>query len=295
MLVRVENPTGSPSERALIDWLTSWQGPGHPQGVATLNCHLSHRDELNRFDAVVWTPTSCVVIEADVLETDIDGVLDIPLNGPWTIEGAPVAIGRDERTPLDRSRDHTHALQDWLAERGLGERAVHGVSLVIPPSGAAIEIRQAWSDPSFDAILGTDPDRLRHYFTVLAQSEKHLWTANDVAYAFRGLGLLPYLPSPQELLNEGFLGPIDIDLWHGGPTQAQAEAYADEVAQLERDARPRLIRAPWYSPWKLYPRQSGDIDMGKGWMRVTLAIGMVVAVVWSAWFVLSLLSMYVFD
>ncbi|WP_040796176.1 nuclease-related domain-containing protein [Nocardia higoensis] len=293
MLVRVQNPAGTDAERALIDWLRTWKDPGSPHGVATINCSLFHRDQLHQFDAVVWTPTSCVVIEADVPDTDSGGLLDVPLNGSWTIDGAPVAIGRDKRTPLERSREHTHALQDWLAARGLGQRAVHGVSLIIPPRGTTIEIRQAWSDPSFDAILGNDPDRLRHYFGTLAQSEKHLWTANDVAVAFRGLGLLPYLPAPQELLNEGFLGPIDIGLWHGGPNQAQAEAYAEEQAQLERDARPRLVRAPWYSPWKLYPGESGDIDMGRAWMRTTLAIGMLIVAVWTVWFVLSLLSTYI--
>lgn len=295
MLVRVQNPAGTDAERALIDWLRTWKDPGSPHGVATINCSLFHRDRLHQFDAVVWTPTSCVVIEADVPDIDEDGVLDIPLNGSWTLGGSPVVFGRDKRTPLERSREHTHALQDWLSARGLGQRAVHGVSLIIPPRGTTVEIHQAWRDPSFDAILGSDPARLRHYFDTLAQSEKHLWTANDVAVAFRGLGLLPYLPAPQELLNEGFIGPIDIGLWHGGPNQAQAEAYAEELAQLERDARPRLVRAPWFSPWKLYPGESGDIDMGRAWMRTTLAIAMVIVVVWAAWFVLALLGTYILD
>lgn len=295
MLVRVQNPAGTDAERALIDWLRTWKDPGSPHGVATINCSLFHQDRLHQFDAVVWTPTSCVVIEADVPDTEQGGMLDIPLNGSWTIDGSPVTVGRDKRNPLERSREHTHALQDWLSGRGLGQRAVHGVALIIPPRGTAIEIRQAWSDPSFDAILGNDPERLRHYFETLAQSEKHLWTANDVAVAFRGLGLLPYLPAPQELLNEGFIGPIDIGLWHGGPNQAQAEAYADELAQLERDARPRLVRAPWYSPWKLYPGETGDIDMGRAWMRSVLAVGMVIVAVWMVWFVLALVSTYLLD
>ncbi|MEU2254921.1 nuclease-related domain-containing protein [Nocardia xishanensis] len=293
MLVRVQNPAGTNAERALIDWLRTWKDPASPHGVATVNCSLFHKDKLHQFDAVVWTPTSCVVIEAEVLVARQDGVLEIPLNGPWTINGEPAATeGRDKRTPLEKSRDHTFALQDWLAARGLGQRAVHGVALVVPLRGAELQIQQDWSDPSFDVILGNDPGRLRHYFDTLAESEKHLWTANDVAVAFRGLGILPYLPAPQELINEGFLGPIDITLWHGGPQQAQAEAYAEELAQQERDARAPVVRAPWYSPWKLYPTERGDIDMGRALMRAVLTVGMVVAIAWVLWFVVTAILTY---
>jgi hypothetical protein len=295
MLVRVQNPAGTNAERALIDWLRTWKGPDSPNGVATINCSLFHSDRLHQFDAVVWTPTSCVVIEAEALAARQDGVLEIPLNAPWTISGTPMATeAKDRRTPLDKSREHTMALQNWLAARGLGQRAVHGVALIVPLRGANLSVRQEWSDPSFDVILGTDPERLRHYFTALAESEKHLWTANDVAVAFRSLGILPYLPAPQELLSEGFIGPIDITLWHGGPAQAQAEAYAEELAQAERDAeRDALaIEAPWYSPWKLYPRRSGDMDMGQAFMRILISIGMLIGFTWIIWFVVSAILTY---
>jgi len=297
MLVKVQNSTESNAERALIDWLRTWKDPNSPHGVATLNCSLFHADTLHQLDAVIWTPTSCVVIEAAAQQSGGDGVLQIPLNGPWTISGEPFVFeGDDRRTLLERSRDHTFALQSWLANRGLGQRAVHGVALIVPAHGSQLEIEQEWSDPSFDVIVGDDPDRLRHYFDVLGESEKHLWTANDVAIAFRGLGMLPYLPSPQELLNEQFLGPIEVALWHGGPTQAQAEQYAEELAaaQREADRSPlmRAVRSPWYSPWKLYPRETGDINFGRAFMRTTLAIGMFVAVAWVLWLVIAAVNAY---
>ncbi|MEU2038767.1 nuclease-related domain-containing protein [Nocardia niwae] len=295
MLVRVQNAAGTNAERALIDWLRTWKDSSSPHGVATITCSLFHKDRLHQFDAVIWTPTSCVVIEADALVARQDGVLEVPLNGEWTINGEPVATeSRDRRTPLDKSREHTFALQEWLAARGLGQRVVHGVALLVPLPGAQLQLEQRWADPSFDVIIGDDPGRLRHYFDALAVQEKFLWTANDVATAFRGLGILPYLPAPQELLNEGFLGPIDITLWHGGPNQAQAEAYAEELAQAEREAQASrfAIRAPWYSPWKLYPRESGDLDFGRAVMRTVLVIGMVVAFVWVLWFVVTALGTY---
>ncbi|OQS15436.1 hypothetical protein B0T36_09175 [Nocardia donostiensis] len=297
MLVKVQNSTGSNAEQALIGWLRTWKDPGSPHGVATINCSLFQAGTLHQFDAVIWTPTSCVVIEAAALQSPQHGTLHIPLNGAWTVAGeTAVFAGTDRRTLLERSRDHTFALQSWLAARGLGQRAVHGIALVVPPREAKLQVEQAWSDPGFDVILGDDPDRLRHYFDVLAQSEKHLWTANDVAVAFRGLGILPYLPAPQELLAEGFLGPIDVTLWHGGPAQAQAEQYAEELAAAQREAdKPsmlRAIRSPWYSPWRLYPRETGDVDFGRALMRATLAIGMFVAIAWMIWFVVSAVATY---
>ncbi|MEU1546612.1 NERD domain-containing protein [Nocardia sp. NPDC005745] len=295
MLVRVQNAAGTNAERALIDWLRTWKDSASPHGVATITCSLFHKDRLHQFDAVIWTPTSCVVIEADALVARQDGVLEVPLNGPWSIGGEPIATeSRDRRTPLDKSREHTFALQEWLAARGLGQRVVHGVALLVTLPGAQLQLEQRWADPSFDVIIGDDPGRLRHYFDALAAEEKHLWTANDVAVAFRGLGILPYLPAPQELINEGFLGPIDITLWHGGPNQAQAEAYAEELAQAEREAQASryAIRAPWYSPWKLYPRESGDLDFGRAVMRTLLAIGMVVGFVWMVWFLVTALTTY---
>ncbi|WP_225730350.1 MULTISPECIES: nuclease-related domain-containing protein [unclassified Nocardia] len=297
MLVRVQNPAGTNAERALIDWLRTWKDPSSPHGVATINASLFHQDRLHQFDAIVWTPSSCVIIEAEALVARQDGVLEIPLNGPWTISGEPAALeGRDRRTPLEKSREHTYALYNWLAARGLGQRVVHGIVLVVPLRGAELTIQQAWSDPSFDVVLGDDPSRLRSYFEQLAEEEQFLWTANDIAVAFRGLGILPYLPAPQDLINEGFLGPIDITLWHGGPNQAQAEAYVEEMRLAkEREAQvsPRLrIEAPWYSPWKLYPRVPGDMDMGQAFMRILLATGMIVAFVWVLWFVIALVLTY---
>ncbi|MFR9753520.1 nuclease-related domain-containing protein [Nocardia sp. 004] len=295
MLVRVQDATGTDAERTLIDWLRTWKDPGSPHGVATINCNLFHKERLHHLDAVIWTPTSCVVLETDALTTEQDGLLEVPLNGQWTINGEPMATERRGRhTPLERSREHTFALQDWLAARGLGQRVVHGVALILPLRGARVQLEQAWADPSFDVIIGSEPDPLRRYFDALAAQEKFLWTANDVAIAFRGLGILPYLPAPQELLNEGFLGPIDITLWHGSPNQAQAEAYAEELAQAERDARASAfaIRAPWYSPWKLYPREEGNLDLGRAVLRTLLAVGMVIAFTWVVWFVITAISTY---
>ncbi|QLY34525.1 NERD domain-containing protein [Nocardia huaxiensis] len=297
MLVRVQNPAGTHAEKVLIDWLRTWKGSADPHGVATVNCSVFHGDKLHSFDAVVWTPTSCVVVEAEALVERLDGELEVPLNGPWRVGDKLISFeGGDRRTPLDKSREHTYAMQDWLAHRGLGQRVVHGVVLVVPPPNSRIQVRQMWSDPSFEVCLGDDPRRLREYFDTLSSRGRPQWSANDVAFAFRGMNLLPYLPAPGDLLNEGFLGPVDITLWHGGPQQAQAEAWAEEQARLEEEAalaaRPMHFNTPWFAPSKLYPREHGDVSFGRGFMRVMLTIGMLIAALWVIWFVIAAAIQY---
>ncbi|MGW5381690.1 NERD domain-containing protein [Nocardia sp. NPDC003963] len=293
MLVQVQNSTDSVAERALIDWLSGWDGAGSPQGIATVNCGLVHQDVTHHFDAIVWTPTSCVVIDVAALRSTHGGTLQVPLTGDWTLNGVRAELETsDNRSPLERSREHTFALQTWLAARGLGQRAVHGVALIVPLENAPVQIEQKVHDPSFDVILGHDGNGLRHYFGVLAERESHRWTVNDVAVSFRGMGMLPYLPAPQHLLEEGFIGPIDVTLWHGGPAQAEAEQYAEDLAEYERSLGTRRFRSPWYSPWRLYPREVGDIDFGRAVMRVGFALGMFIAIAWMLWFVITAFLTY---
>lgn len=295
MLVRVQSSTGSATEKALLDWLQNWVDPASPRGIAILNGTVFHSDHLHKLDAIIWTPTGCVIIEVEELLDAHTGVLRIPLNGTWTLDDQEAKFaGNKTGTPLDKSRDQTFALQGWLAEHGLGQRAVQGVVVLIPPADSKIEIEQGWSDPSFDVILGDDEQRLRHYFRVLAAEGQYGWTANDVALTFRRLGILPYLPPPQDLLAEGFLGPIDVTLWHGGPAQAEAEQYAEQMAAEDQASGIQPFRNPWYSPWRLYPRERGDVNFGRGVMRLVFTVGCFVAVAWVIWFGLAAVATYLF-
>lgn len=294
MLVRVQNAAGSLAERALIDWLRTWKGPDDPQGVATVNCNLFYADRLHQFDAVIWTPTACVVIEAVALVERVSGDLEVPLNGPWRVGGQVVNFeGGDRGTPMDRSREHTHALQNWLAERGLGQRVVQGVVVVVPAAGSQPRIRQLWNDPGLEVLLGDGPGRMAECLTALTAQGRAQWTINDIALTFRGLGILPYLPAPQDLVGEGFGGPVDTTLWYGGPQQAQAEAFLEEQAQTDQAyGRAPAITMPWYSPWNLYPKDNERIDPGRGVLRILLAVGMLIGFAWVLWFVISAFLTY---
>ncbi len=293
MLVRVQNAAGTMAERALTEWLRTWKGPDDPQGVAIVNCSLFYADRLHQFDAVIWTPTTCVVIEAEGMVERVSGDLEVPLNGPWRVGGQMVNFeGGDRGTPLDRSREHTHALQNWLAERGLGQRVVQGVVVVVPPHGAAPSIRQLWNDPGLQVVAGDGPGPLAECLGTLTVQGRAQWTVNDIALTFRGLGILPYLPAPQDLVGEGFGGPVDTTLWYGGPQQAQAEAFFEEQARGEQSYGRAAIMMPWYSPWNLYPKDSERIDPGRAVLRILLAVGMLIGVAWLLWFAISAFLTY---
>ena len=288
MLVRVQNSAGTLAERILIDWLRTWKGPSDPHGVAMVNCSLFHEKQLHQFDAIVWTPTSCVVIEAEALVEQVSGELEVPLDGPWRVGSQVVSLEGGRRNPMDSSRRHTYALQAFLAERGLGQRVVQGLVLVVPPQGSNVRLRQLWDDPGLQVVIGDHQQHLADYLDALASMGRAQWTTNEVALGFRALNLLPYLPSPQDLVAEGFGGPVDTTLWRGGPQQAQAEAFREEMTQTEQlAARPTTMAMPWYSPWKLYPNEPGEMDLRQGGMRVLLTLGMLVAVAWLLWFVIT--------
>lgn len=302
MLVRIQNKAGTAAEKVLVDWLRTWNGPGGPNGVATVNVTVFSRGATHRFDALVLTPAGCVVLEVESLADGHSGELTIPVNGPWRLHDHQLTLfGDDDLTPLERSREHTFAIQNWLADHNLGQRVVRGVVLLMPSGGAQLQIRQDWSDPSFTVLLGDNETRLRGYFKALATQPEvatpstlraDVWTVNDVAVTFRALGLTAHLPSPQELLNEGFIGPVDMALWRDR-TPTGTELLAPAAAEYDqRSPGPLSPEQVPFSPWALYPKVHGDPNLGRAVLRITLALGMLVAFAWVVWFTISVVVAY---
>lgn len=293
MLVRVANAATSHAEETLLSWLRQCNGPAHPRGVATVAASLYYGNRLHQFDAIIWMPSNCVVIQTQELPENLRGALDVPRTGAWRVGGQVIALG--EPQPLERCYDDTHAMQSWLAERGLGQRVVHGVVLVMPPARDRLQVRQLWSDADCAVLPGQRPDELVGYLLGQAGSGRAEWTANDLAIAFRGLALLPYLPAPQELSAEGFGGPVNAKLWRGGPQQALAEAFQQTqlIAAQEDPATGARWTEPWYSPWQLYPPHSEHAHPSHTLLRITLALGIFVAGAWALWFAVSILLTYI--
>jgi hypothetical protein len=297
MLVRMADTAATGPVRTLADWMSRWTGPGAAQGVVLFNVDLAGPNTTQPLEAVVWTPVCCVVIEVEQLAEFLNGELQIPLNGPWTVEGRPVRFaGFDERTPLDQSRDSTFALQNWFAGNGLGQRSVRGVVLLLPPGESDLRLSLRWTDPSFAVLLGDTDSRLRDYFTFMPSDARETWTANDVANAFHALDLVDQLPGPDELLAEGFLGPVDPLLWPNHDTRhhSRPDPAPDMGADQPAAAGPYPAaggppaRLP-YNPWVLYPKVPGETHAGRAAMRIVLAAGMLVGFVWLVWFFVSAL------
>lgn len=288
MLVRVHYKSGTNPERLLAERLRRWRNKSAPDGIATINCSLFSRGRLYHLDTVIWTPGGCIVVEAEGFAHHQVGSLEIPFNGQWMIAGQPAHFLRhDENTPLDHSREHTSALQTWLADQRLGQRVVRGAVVLVPFDGAKIVLHQLWSDPSFAVLLADNDEALRGYVDAVGQSELEGWTANDIAIAFRGMGLLNQLPSPQELLNEGFLGPVDPKLWQGGPLEVAPAPVPVTAAGPAAGPASMPVAAgitQWvYSPWRIYPRVPDDPHFGRAVLRTVLASGMLLSLVWVMW------------
>lgn len=299
MLVRTTGAGGTRGEQALAGWLSEWTGAGAPRGVALTDVTVRVRGTAHRIDAVIWTPTTCSVVDVEHLADPLSGGLSVPLFGPWTVSGRPVRFaGGDDRTPLDQSRDHTFAMQSWLADNGIGQHTVHGLVLVIPAEGSQLRLRPAWSEPGFAVVLGDGDAELREHLAKRDSGPRtQSWTANDIASAFHALGLATGLPSPEELRAEGFGGPIDPSLWASTESPV-SEAPTDQIPQggwsgaLYDDpfapVANQPVRLP-YSPWALYPKVPGDPSLLRALARITLATGMLIVTAWTIWFVITAL------
>ena len=296
MLVRVIDMAATATEQVVVDWLSSWKGPRAPRGLTTIGLDLGDTEQPRRLDAVIWTPACCVVVEMTELDEKWDGDLKIPRNGPWTVDDVPIGFARtDDRTPLESSRDHTFAMQNWLAGAGLGQRSVRGLVLLMPAGETVPQLQQQWTDPSLAVLLGDGPARLREHVSALVPAPTETWTVNDIATVFHALDMADRLPSPQELLNEGFLGPVDPTLWPTGsfvPPNAHAQTAADPAVDddsgyVDAYSRARLS----YSPWAVYPKTHGEVHFGRAIARITLAFGMLIAFVWLVWFTVNVLLM----
>lgn len=286
MLVRIANADQTAAAQPIVEWMSGWTGAHDPRGLALFNVDVHAEGGTRRLDAVVWTPACCVVMEIEQLTDKLGGELVIPLNGPWTVDGEPVNLsGPDARTPLDQSRDRTYALQNWLADNRLGQHSVRGLVVLTPAAGSSLQLIAQWHDPSFAVVLGDRESRLRDYFASLDAKPTESWTANDLADAFRALGCAELLPPAKDLLAQGFGGAVDPARWGGGVAPGQFEVYDPFLPDPQPEGR-----FP-YSPWTLYPKEPGRSDPGRTALRLTLAVGMVVAAGWVVWLLVTLTLM----
>lgn len=289
MLVRIVNDSATPGRRHLVEWMSRWVRPNDPNGVALFNPSLSVDDAEGtaRFDAVVFTPTFCTVIEVEQLTEALDGELTIPLNGAWTVDGEPVRLsGTDERTPLDQSRDRTYALQNWLADNELGQHSIRGLVLLMPSDHVRLRVTQQWNDPAFAVVLGDHEAAVRNYFATPTPKPTESLTVDDIADIFTALGYNDLLPTSAELAAQGFIGSVS------SPGNGEAAAQVAPTGVVDYDpfstdseTDRRFLR---YSPWALYPHTPGERRLGQAVARITLTAGLIVGAAWIVWFVIEL-------
>ncbi|MDU0287681.1 nuclease-related domain-containing protein [Saccharothrix longispora] len=210
MLVRVQNEAAlSGAERRLVEWLGSWVGSYALPGAAMVNCNVPGSNGATRqVDAVVWSPHGCVVVEVKGFTRRQDGVLRIPLNGGWTVDGQPAALHTSgEANPVEQLRTNLYAVKNGLRSAGVDPGFVAGVVLVLPIRGARVELDHSMLPPGVDVVLASGQKPLRGYFHRLVRHHP-VWAADDVASAFTALDLSDFTPERDELLAHGFSDQI---------------------------------------------------------------------------------------
>ncbi|MFC6087768.1 nuclease-related domain-containing protein [Saccharothrix lopnurensis] len=246
MLVRVQNEAGlSGAERRLVEWLGSWVDRYALPGVAMVNCNVPGPNGAARqVDAVIWSPHGCVVVEVKGFTRRQDGVLRVPLNGEWTVDGQPAALHTSgEANPVEQLRTNLYAVKNGLETAGVDPGFVSGLVVVLPARGARLDLAGAVLPTGIEVVLADGQKTLRRYFHQLAK-HRAFWAADDVAAAFTALDLGGFLPERAELLAHGIPDRITRD------PQPRAAAPDDPGGKRFRRTSPTPVTPPGSAPPK---------------------------------------------
>jgi hypothetical protein len=242
VIVIVSNGVQPKSAEAMVGrLLESWRtGRDRVEGVAVLGCNVRSMREDDRvygLDALVWTPYACTVVEVKGFRSVQNGVLDPRINGTWRIGGADADLYTldSAANPVAQGTDYMYAVKDNFTPANL-PKWVNLLIVLAPRAEAHLTITSSQLKQGAFVVAATpDNDRsLRDYFTP-APGQKRLWSAEDVQRAFAILELDQYLPSPQQLAQEGFSfrRPPPAPLTH-------SPGQDDPFAPRPVPARPRL-------------------------------------------------------
>ncbi|WP_280470621.1 nuclease-related domain-containing protein [Nocardia farcinica] len=114
MLTVVEGRFDSAAERQIHHYIQAADLPG----IAVFNVYAKRRSKsrARQIDAIIWTPTACVVLEIKGFTQPQSGGLTASANGAWTIDGQPVAIHclAGEANPFHQARERIYDLRHHL-------------------------------------------------------------------------------------------------------------------------------------------------------------------------------------
>jgi hypothetical protein len=213
MLVRVQPGTGaaahglSGAEAKVHDLLAGWaHGTPHAiDGLALLNVNIPDKSTTRQVDGLLFLPTGLAVLEVKGFTTPQAGLLTIPPNGPWLVEGEPAAIHAPAGLPNpgEQVKAGVYAAKRVFAGiPGGGDGFIRG--LVVLAATGAIELPPGkdLAGNGIDVALA-QPTSLRKVLHRY-RARPPVWTADGVLAACDALALTELAPSRTELLAEGF-------------------------------------------------------------------------------------------
>lgn len=197
----------SGAEAKVHDLLVGWaHGTPHAiGGLALLNVNIPDKGTTRQVDGLLFLPTGLAVLEVKGFTTTQAGLLTIPPNGPWLVEGEPAAIHAlaGLPNPGEQVKVRVYAAKRVFADiPGGGDSFIRG--LVVLAATGAIELPPGKDLAGYgiDVALA-QPTSLRkvlHRYRAQALA----WTADGVLAACAALALSELAPSRAELLTEGF-------------------------------------------------------------------------------------------
>ncbi|WP_084466196.1 nuclease-related domain-containing protein [Nocardia salmonicida] len=181
-------------------------------GVAVFRCHVPEsRGGSVEVDALVCTPQSVTIVEVKGFTARQEGTLATPPNGPWTIDGEPAALYHAVRVPnpFVQVRRQVFAAKSLLQQAGIFGWVNAVIALVSQP-GTEITIEETRIADGYRAVLidRDDVGALHDHFQAESGRTVRL-SVDDVTRVFAALNLGHLLPSPDELMAQGFPAVLD--------------------------------------------------------------------------------------
>lgn len=267
MLVRVQKGPGtsgeglSRAEARVVRLWRGWTGEYALPGLALVNVNVPSKAGVRQVDALLFTPHGLLVCEIKGFTRSQPGVLTVPLNGPWLVDGEPAALHTlATANPHEQLRGGLFDTKNALEAAGLNVGFVRGavVLVVIPKTELKLgDTRNV--GPGIDVVLAQRKMLRRLVHQMRDRTGRPGWSADTVLDACRALDLHTLAPTREELLADGFPDTLPTA---DRPTSVPAVPTAPKPTPPAKPAAPPVQRptptkkatsAPRPAPTKVSP------------------------------------------
>ncbi len=262
VLVRVQKGPGTSGEglsgaEARVVWLwRRWIGEHALPGLALVNVNVPRKGGVRQVDALLFTPHGLLVCEIKGFTRPQPGVLTVPLNGPWLVNGEPAALHTlATANPHEQLRGGLFDTKNALQAAGM-ERFVSG-AVILVPQDAVLELGDTSNvGPGIDVVVAKQKMLRRLVHQMRDRARQPCWSADTVLAACRALDLHTLTPARDELLADGFPATLPaaepaspalttaVERTTPAPTATKQARPVKPGALLARPPRPKKTAPP---------------------------------------------------